>query len=81
VPRDMTDHEVEGKSGTVMTRIRGGNLPGEIRVAIRGGTEHFIAFAEQEIQRGATVLVFHSRGDRAVDVVPFPEAVGIADSL
>ncbi|HEY5411231.1 MAG TPA: hypothetical protein VIJ94_10950 [Caulobacteraceae bacterium] len=71
---DMTDDEVTGRSGTVTTRIRGGDLPGEVRLAIRGGTESFIAYADQEIQRDETVLVYRSRGDRAVDVIPLPEA-------
>jgi hypothetical protein len=70
----MSDEEVTGKSGTVTTRIRGGNLPGEIKVAMRGGTESFIAYAEREIQRNETVLVYRPHGDRAVDVIPFPEA-------
>ena len=69
----MNDDAVTGRSGTVTTRIRGGELPGEVRVAVRGGTESFIAYAEHEIQRNETVLVFRSRGDRAVDVIPFPE--------
>ncbi|HET9731458.1 MAG TPA: hypothetical protein VFP54_02180 [Acidimicrobiales bacterium] len=70
----MRDDEVAGRPGTVVTRIRGGDLPGEVRVAIRGGTEDFIAYAEQEIERGETILVFRSRGERAVDVIPYPEA-------
>jgi hypothetical protein len=69
----MSDEEVTGRSGTVTTRIRGGDLPGEVRVAMRGGTESFIAYAEHEIQRNETVLVYRNRGDRAVDVIPFPE--------
>lgn len=70
----MRDVEVEGRTGVVMTRIRGGELPGEVRVSIRGGSEDFIAYSVDEIARGETVLVFSSRGDRAVDVVRFPEA-------
>ena len=70
----MSDEAVMGRTGTVTTRIRGGDLPGEVRVEIRGGTESFIAYAEQEIPLGETVLVFRSRGSRAVDVIPFPEA-------
>lgn len=68
----MQDQEVVGKLGTVVTRIRGGDLPGEVRVAIRGGTEDFIAYADQEILRGETVMVFASRGERAVDVIAYP---------
>lgn len=75
----MRDEEVTGRSGTVTTRIRGGDLPGEVMVAVRGGTESFIAYADHEIERGETVLVYGSRGDRTVDVVTFPEAKYSAD--
>ncbi len=77
----MSDEDVTGRSGTVTTRIRGGDLPGEVQVAIRGGTETFIAYAEQEIERRETVLVYRSRGARAVDVIPFPEGRLLADGL
>jgi hypothetical protein len=77
----MSDEEVTGRAGTVTTRIRGGNKPGEVRVAIRGGMESFIAYAEHEIPRDVTVLVYRSRGDRAVDVVPFPEAGRLSELL
>ncbi len=70
----MSDDDVVGRSGTVTTRIRGGDLPGEVHVAIRGGTESFIAYSDDEIPRGETVLVFRSRGPRAVDVIPYPDA-------
>lgn len=77
----MRDEDVTGRPGTVTTRIRGGDLPGEISVAIRGGTESFIAYAEQEIRRDQAVLVYRSRGDRSVDVVVFPEAGLCPDEL
>ena len=70
----MSDEEVTGRSGVVTVRIRGGERPGEISVAIRGGTETFIAYAEAEIARNETVLVYRSRGGRSVDVTPYPEA-------
>jgi hypothetical protein len=68
------DREVVGKLGTVVTRIRGGDLPGEVRVPVRGTTEMFIAYSVAPVERHETVLVFHSRGDRAVDVAPAPWA-------
>jgi membrane protein implicated in regulation of membrane protease activity len=68
------DHEVVGKVGTVVTRIRGGDLPGEVRVTVRGTQETFIAYSATPIERHETVLVFHSRGHRAVDVEPAPWA-------
>ena len=69
----ISDDEVTGRTGTVTTRIRGGERPGEVVVAVRGGTEAFLAYAEHEIARGETVLVFRSRGHRAVDVIPYTE--------
>ena len=68
------DREVVGKLGTVVTRIRGGDLPGEVRVPVRGASETFIAFSAAPVERHTTVLVFHSRGHRAVDVEPAPWA-------
>ena len=73
----MSDAEVTGKSGVVTTRIRGGDRPGEIQVAVRGGTESFIAYADEELGRGTTVIVYRSRGHRAVDVIPFPGDDGL----
>ena len=68
------DSEVVGKVGTVLTRIRGGVLPGEVRVPVRGTTETFIAYCPTLVERHETVLVIHSRGKRAVDVEPAPWA-------
>ena len=66
------DTDVVGKLGTVVTRIRGSELPGEVRVAVRGTHEVFIAYCAEPVERHETVLVFHSRGHRAVDVEPAP---------
>jgi hypothetical protein len=68
------DREVIGKLGTVVTRIRGGDLPGEVRVTVRGCRETLIAYSDAPIDRHETVLVFSSRGARAVDVTPAPWA-------
>jgi hypothetical protein len=75
------DEEVVGQRGTVSVRIRGGDRPGEVLVAVRGGTESFIAFAEEEIARNEVILVYRSRGERAVDVTPFPESGALPDPL
>ena len=58
-----------------MTRIRGGERPGEIVVAVRGTKETFIAYSHDPVDLDETVLVFSSRGNRAVDVTPAPWAV------
>jgi hypothetical protein len=69
------DPEVVGKLGTVVTRIRGGERPGEIVVLVRGTKETFIAYSDDPVGLDETVLVFSSRGNRAVDVTPAPWAV------
>jgi hypothetical protein len=68
------DDEVVGKLGTVVVRIRGGERPGEVRVMVRGTPENFIAYSDSPVERHETVLIFHSRGNRAVDVAPAPWA-------
>lgn len=65
---DMDDSPA-GKTGYVTVAIPGPGRPGEISVAIRGGTEAFLAFADDAIPRGKQVLVVADRGGRAVDVI------------
>lgn len=68
------DGAVVGRIGTVVTRIRGGELPGEVRLPVRGTTEAFIAYCATPVERHETVLVLFSRGNRAVEVEPAPWA-------
>ncbi len=68
----MADPELTGKVGRVIVRVRGGDGPGEVLVRVRGGSEAFIAYADTAIDRGTDVLVVSSRGNRCVDVVPWP---------
>jgi hypothetical protein len=68
------DAEIVGKLGTVVTRIRGGEQPGEVCLAVHGVRQTFIAYCPTPVERHTTVLVFHSRGHRAVDVEPAPWA-------
>jgi hypothetical protein len=68
------DAELVGRVGTIVTRIRGADQPGEVRLLFRGCWETFIAYSDAPVERDETVLVFHSRGDRAVDVTPAPWA-------
>ena len=69
----VADLEVTGKVGRVIVRVRGGAGPGEVLVRVRGGSEAFIAYCDAEIERDTDVLVVNSRGERAVDVVPWPD--------
>lgn len=57
-----------GRMGQVVTTIPGGTSPGEVRVAIRGGTELFLAYCDSPVDRGASVLVVEDLGGRAVRV-------------
>lgn len=65
----MADDAVIGQVGTVLTRVRGGDLPGEIAATVRGTRETFIAYADSPLERGVQVLVVAIRGPRQVDVV------------
>lgn len=68
--------------GVVVSRIRGGERPGEVRV-VHGGLPHaYIAYAEEPLAIGAQVLVINDRGARRVDVelwnMPGQDVVGVA---
>ncbi len=41
---------------------------------MRGGTEPYLAWSEQPLPRGTTVLVFNARGERSVDVMEWPDS-------
>lgn len=69
---DPVDRAVVGRAGTVTIRIGGGELPGEVRIAVRGTVEQFIAYADVPLEVGQAVLVYRSRGHRDVDVMPDP---------
>ncbi|GAB2443147.1 hypothetical protein ACFXO9_15130 [Nocardia tengchongensis] len=64
----MTD-PVVGLTGTLTSPIRGADALGEVQVAIRGGTELYIARAREPLPAGASVLVVAAHPGRLVDVV------------
>ncbi|MEV6257610.1 hypothetical protein ACIHAX_25860 [Nocardia sp. NPDC051929] len=66
----MTD-PVVGLTGTLTSPIRGAGTLSEVLVAIRGGTELYIAQSAEPIPAGATVLVIAVHPGRVVDVVPW----------
>jgi hypothetical protein len=70
-----------GLVGIVVSRIRGGPQPGEVRV-VHGGLPHaYIAYSDEPVATGAQVLVINSRGARQIDVEPWtvldPDATGV----
>lgn len=62
-----------GKIGSVSTRVRGGDLPGEVRVVVAGLPHHYIAFCPEALPVGTEVLVVGARGARQVDVEPWAQ--------
>ena len=57
-----------GCIGKIIVATRGGAGPGEVLVQIRGGSEAFIAWSQEPLPKGTTVLVIDERGNRSVDV-------------
>jgi hypothetical protein len=47
-----------------------------VLIKIRGGSEAFLAWSDQPLPRGATVLVVESRGARTVDVIEWEDVLG-----
>ncbi len=70
------DESSVGCVGRLMVATRGADGPGEVLIKIRGGSEAFIAWSDEPLPRGATVLVIESRGARAVDVIEWEDVLG-----
>ncbi len=67
-----------GCIGTLLVATRGAHGPGEVLVKIRGGRETYLAYSDQPMACGETVLVVGAAEHRQVTVVawtdPFPPA-------
>jgi membrane protein implicated in regulation of membrane protease activity len=59
-----------GKPAHVSVAIPGGSRAGEVTVRIRGGSEYYIAYADQQIDAGVEVVVVADHGARSVSVAP-----------
>ncbi|MFJ8312394.1 MULTISPECIES: hypothetical protein [unclassified Streptomyces] len=67
------DDAVIGCPGVLLVATRGAAGPGEILVSVRGGSEAFLAWSEEPLPKGTTVLVIGSRGTRQVDVIEWAD--------
>ncbi|RAG84109.1 hypothetical protein DN069_18915 [Streptacidiphilus pinicola] len=67
------DEAVIGCIGRLLIGTRGSAGPGEVLVRVRGGSEAFLAWSEQPLVAGTTVLVIESRGARQVDVIEWTD--------
>ncbi|MGW2938838.1 hypothetical protein ACWDA7_45450 [Streptomyces sp. NPDC001156] len=65
----VQDEAVIGCTGELLIGTRGSAGPGEILVRVRGGSETFLAWSQEPLPIGTTVLVVESRGCREVDVI------------
>jgi hypothetical protein len=70
----MADQTLVGLLGSVVREVRGGRMPGEVRVVQAGMPIMLMAFSEQELPVSTRVRVVHSRGSRQVDVEPWPRS-------
>ncbi len=68
-----TDASAIGCVGRLTVATRGPDGPGEVLISVRGGTEEYLAWSESPLARGTTVMVFDTRGERALDVMEWPE--------
>lgn len=65
-----------GCTGVLVVGTRGEKGPGEVLVKIRGGSEAFLAFSDEPLAKGTTVLVVETRGARSVGVTPWTDPWG-----
>ena len=70
----VASDSVVGRVGTVVNGIRGGDLPGEVRLVVAGIAHYYLAYAARALPAGTDVLVINNRGARQVDVEPWPTA-------
>jgi hypothetical protein len=69
----VSDVSVIGRTGVLTVATRGQGGPGEALVGIRGGSETFLAWSDDPLPLGVTVLVVECRGPRTVGVVAWPD--------
>jgi len=69
----MNGQSLVGRVGTVVVAVRGGELPGEVRVVVEGLPHYYIAYCGEAVLKGQHVLVINSRGSRQLDVEPWDE--------
>jgi membrane-bound ClpP family serine protease len=65
------DDEVIGMTATVTLAVDP-KRPGEVMIAIRGGTEAFTAVSDEPIAKHARVVVVDHLSARTVSVTPLP---------
>ena len=62
---------VLGRVGQVTVGTTDPKRPGEVQIAVRGGSESFIAYCNEPLIRHSAVLVIDELGSRRVTVTPW----------
>lgn len=65
----LGDTAALGVVGLVTVRIGGGEVPGEVRLYVRGTYEQYLAYCDEPCHTGSRVKVVGVRGPLAVQVV------------
>ncbi|MFD7918082.1 NfeD family protein [Streptomyces sp. NPDC059740] len=76
-----SDEAVIGHTGVLVIGTRAASGPGEVLVRVRGGTETYLAWCDERLPAGATVLVTSARGARQVDVIAWADPLDVLDQL
>jgi membrane protein implicated in regulation of membrane protease activity len=74
----VADLSPVGRIGVLLVATRGADGPGEVRVKIRGGSETYLAYSDEPLPKGATVLVVETRGARTVGVTPWSDPLTVS---
>ena len=75
------DESAIGTIGVLIIATRGQHGPGEVRIRIRGGSENFLAWSENPLPKGTTVLLTNYLGARTVEVMEWTDPLGEAPSI
>lgn len=62
-----------GHIGVLLVGTRGADGPGEVLIKIRGGSEAFLAYSDDPLPKGSTVLVIECGNSRTVHVTPWSD--------
>lgn len=68
----MADQSIVGAVATVTRAIRGGRLPGEVRMLDGGEAVLLLAYSALAREVGERVRIVHNRGSNQVDVDRWP---------
>jgi membrane protein implicated in regulation of membrane protease activity len=69
---DPRDEVRVGMLGSVIRPVRGGRVPGEVRVVVAGMPRLYLAYCEEALDAATRVRVLRSRGARQIDVERWP---------